>query len=301
MPARPHRSHRRLSSLLSAGGMRGAQDEKSCGHRSHDSFLSLGSGGTYGSMSTVSVTRSTGIAARRLASRTRSTSRPRRRESTPRRRRGRSRAGSGSGFPRASSRPLSCGLSWLPSRGCWSVSWVGRALRGTGARPGLGAGNSRGNAEIPRFCDSYSRKWRAQLGAGPDAELPVDPARVVIDRAVGHVELRGHLVVRPSLGHERGDALLRRGQLVARGWASTDAGELRPRLFRPECGTELVEDRERLAEAFAGCSLLLGPALRRPEGEEGACSLERIRDARMLRKRPLELGESCVVISARGG
>ncbi len=52
---------------------------------------------------------------------------------------------------------------------------------------------------------------------------------------------------------------------------------------------------------FAGCRLLLRPALRRPEGEEGARSLERARDARVLCKRLLELGERYVVVPAGGG
>ena len=118
---------------------------------------------------------------------------------------------------------------------------------------------------------------------------------------VGHIEHRGDLSVRPPLGDQRSDTLLRGGPRGARGWAPADAGELRPRLPRPEGSAELLEDRERLADALTSCRLLFGAALRRPEGEEGTRSLERIRNARVLYKRPLELGKSCVGIAAGGG
>src|SRR6187402_1447256 len=108
----------------------------------------------------------------------------------------------------------------------------------------------------------------------PDPELPEDVREVPLDRAVGQVQRGGDLAVRPPLGDERGDALLRRRQRSDRGRATADPLELRLRALRPEPSTDSLEEHERLLERPPSLAPSLRASLCGAERDERAPAVQ---------------------------
>jgi hypothetical protein len=91
-----------------------------------------------------------------------------------------------------------------------------------------------------------------------DTELSEDAREVPFDRPVGHEKRGRDLAVRLSLGDEGRDAFLGRGERARRRRATTDPTKLAASTLRPECGTDLFEDRKGIRQRRAR----LPPSLR---------------------------------------
>src|SRR4051812_17711119 len=116
---------------------------------------------------------------------------------------------------------------------------------------------------------------RAELGARPDAELPVDPSEIRLDGLGAHECSLGDLPVRHPARSKLRDLPFARRELLRRTVPETDTIELGGRAFDPGRRTELLEHGERPTERVGRDQLLLCAPAEAPLDEEVAGDLER--------------------------
>src|SRR5919108_2605168 len=110
------------------------------------------------------------------------------------------------------------------------------------------------------------------------------------DGALAEEQCGRDLLVRPTLGNERGDALLRRRQAF---FAPTtaDAAELCARVFDPRSSTQPLEVVERGLDRVACRALLSCAPADDPKREQSTCAPEGIADVLVLRDCLLQQGD----------
>ena len=98
-----------------------------------------------------------------------------------------------------------------------------------------------------------------------------------LDGLDGGEELRGDFAVRASRGDERGDALLRRGQVAVASRSRVGAPKLIVGAFLPGRRAELAEDSVGFAERLRGAAALAGPGVSSAERSLGVARARTVR------------------------
>jgi hypothetical protein len=120
---------------------------------------------------------------------------------------------------------------------------------------------------------------------------------VGLDRAHAEVQNSGDLLVGPSLGRKRRDALLAIAELLLGRSPPADPQELGPCLIGPQRCAEILENRERPEQRFPSQALAGGLPVDRPGRQKGPAELERKAPVLQPRLRPRDRARRVVEIA----